>query len=307
MIAYTRISRLGGRRGEGFVSQEDQADGITGRVRELGLRIVDWAHDPDCTGGNLRRPEWEHAMQRILDLTDPVSGVIVVRVDRFARNVPATAQTAIECFADNAILDTTARSDITPKRLLDGPARTLYLLAPVDRQEDLAPIFALMLDEITTSVYGNGANRPLDPPLLMLLDELANIAPILNPRQARFYRPRPWCPTAERRPGPRTTDARYGHETARTILNNHHAKLILPGSADRTTLDWAASIAGDEEIQQLSRTARAGMHDSKTYSTTFRPLAPAHTVRQLSPGAGLLVYGNLPAATVRLRTATVPP
>jgi DNA invertase Pin-like site-specific DNA recombinase len=91
VVGYTRISRVGGRKGEGFISQADQQEGITARARELGLVIAEWAHDEDSSGGNLQRPEWERVMARILDESDPIHGVIVVRVDRFARTVPEGA------------------------------------------------------------------------------------------------------------------------------------------------------------------------------------------------------------------------
>ena len=91
VAGYTRVSRVGGRRGEGFISEADQQEGITSRARELGLHVAEWFHDEDHTGGNLQRPEWERLMARILDPTDPIAGVIVVRVDRFARTVPEGA------------------------------------------------------------------------------------------------------------------------------------------------------------------------------------------------------------------------
>lgn len=91
VAGYTRISRVGGRKGDGFISEADQREGILRRAGELGLTVAEWFHDPDYSGGNLQRPEWERLMGRILDPSDSVSGVIVVRVDRFARTVPEGA------------------------------------------------------------------------------------------------------------------------------------------------------------------------------------------------------------------------
>lgn len=91
VAGYTRISRVGGRKGEGFISETVQREGCLSRASELGLAIEEWFHDPDYTGGNLQRPEWERLMARILDDRDPLCGVVVVRVDRFARTVPEGA------------------------------------------------------------------------------------------------------------------------------------------------------------------------------------------------------------------------
>src|SRR4051794_20472228 len=91
VAGYTRISRVGARKGEGFISLDDQREGIVRRAAELNLEIGEWFHDPDYSGGNLQRPEWERLMGRVLDPSDPISGVVVVRVDRFARTVPEGA------------------------------------------------------------------------------------------------------------------------------------------------------------------------------------------------------------------------
>lgn len=88
---YTRISRVGGRSGEGFISQDVQEETAEAVANTLNLDIAGYWHDPDQTGGNLQRPEWERLMARVIDPHDPLQGVIVARVDRFARNVPEGA------------------------------------------------------------------------------------------------------------------------------------------------------------------------------------------------------------------------
>lgn len=91
VAGYTRVSRVGGRSGDGFISEADQREGIIARAAELGLTVAKWFHDPDYSGGNLQRPDWERLMERVLDEDDPICGVMVVRVDRFARTVPEGA------------------------------------------------------------------------------------------------------------------------------------------------------------------------------------------------------------------------
>ena len=41
VAAYARVSRVGGRAGDGFISFDDQEDGIRWHARELGLTIPD--------------------------------------------------------------------------------------------------------------------------------------------------------------------------------------------------------------------------------------------------------------------------
>jgi DNA invertase Pin-like site-specific DNA recombinase len=87
VAGYLRVSRVGARKGEGFISPEEQREGIARRAADLGLTIPDdaWFFDADRSGGNFERPEWEQLMGRIEG--GDLGGVIVVRVDRFARNV----------------------------------------------------------------------------------------------------------------------------------------------------------------------------------------------------------------------------
>jgi len=42
---YTRISRVGRRRGDGFISEDDQREGISRRCEELGLGVAERFHD----------------------------------------------------------------------------------------------------------------------------------------------------------------------------------------------------------------------------------------------------------------------
>lgn len=88
VAGYIRVSRIGGRSGEGYISPDVQREQILRYASELGVRIPDdaWGDDQDRTGGNFDRPGWESIVARIE--SGELGGVIVLRVDRFARNVP---------------------------------------------------------------------------------------------------------------------------------------------------------------------------------------------------------------------------
>jgi type IV secretory pathway TraG/TraD family ATPase VirD4 len=77
--------------------------------------------------------------------------------------------------------------------------------------------------------------------------------------------------------------------------------VILSGIADGQTLDYVGRLLGDEEIQQTSSTSGAEGRRSTTESVTYRNIAPANVLREMRPGNGLLVYGHLAPARIRLR------
>ena len=95
---------------------------------------------------------------------------------------------------------------------------------------------------------------------------------------------------------------RWGRDRAETIVANHRARVFCSGIGDRATLEYLRATLGDEEIPRHS-TNRAGplRPGSKTTSHDFRPLAPAHRIREMDSTQALLVYGRLPPAWLHLR------
>ena len=100
------------------------------------------------------------------------------REERQRSSIYTTAETILGAFADPLVLDASSAADYTPAALLDGEANTLYLCAPAHEQERLRIVFAAMISELVSVVYEVSAQtgKPLDPPLLIVLDEAANIA-----------------------------------------------------------------------------------------------------------------------------------
>jgi type IV secretory pathway TraG/TraD family ATPase VirD4 len=140
---------------------------------------------------------------------------------------------------------------------------------------------------------------PLDPPLLVVLDEAANIAPVaeLDGLAATcagsgIQLVTVWQDMAQ-------ITARYGAR-APTVLNNHRARLFLSGIADPSTLEYASGLVGEEEVSMgsLTRDGRGGR--STTTSTHRRRLLPPEALRQLPRGTGVLIYGERPPIRLRL-------
>jgi len=82
---YVRVSRVGGREGEGYISPDVQRDAIAAYAAELSGEIVAWHDDQDFSGGNIERPGFQAVIERLR--AGETDGVVVMRVDRFARSV----------------------------------------------------------------------------------------------------------------------------------------------------------------------------------------------------------------------------
>jgi type IV secretory pathway TraG/TraD family ATPase VirD4 len=197
----------------------------------------------------------------------------------------------------------TAGADIDPEVLLRG-SNTLYLCGPSFEQGRLQGLFASLVSSVVAAAVeraGRGGG-PLDPPLLLVLDEVANIAPVRDLDTLASTGAGLGIQLVTICQDLGQLSARYGAERAATIANNHRAKLMLSGVADLATLDLMSGLAGEAAIREetLTHDLRDGRR-TRASSVSFRRLAPADELRRIRPGEGVVIYGHLPATRIRLR------
>ena len=216
-------------------------------------------------------------------------------------SVYATAETVLAPFVPAARAAAGGPS-FAPRHLLGG-THTLYLCAPAHDQRRLRGFF--------TALTQPGVLVRLRPGHAVTADRSTRPSSSSSTRRhtsRRWPSWTDWPPPALRMgyswsPSGRTWPrfgARYGAR-APTVLNNHRAKLFLPGIADPDTLEYASQLIGDEECEQPSVTwDRRGGHATTSTCTPRRLLPPAE-LRCLPKGQAVLVYGTLPPARLRLR------
>lgn len=221
------------------------------------------------------------------------------REDRAKSSVYTTTETVLSAFADPVVAASAEVCDIIPEQLLDGP-NTLYICSPLHEQARLRPLFTSLVQHVLAVAYEQAALRgKLDPPLLLVLDEAANIAPLRDLDQIAstaaglgIQLVTIWQDRAQ-------IVALYGQRAA-TVVNNHRAKLLLSGITDPGTTSDFSQVIGDTEIHRQSTTFDAEGRMSATHAEHVRPLASASGLRQLRPFEGVLIYGQLPASRVAL-------
>ena len=143
--------------------------------------------------------------------------------------------------------------DIESRWLLDGGAHTLYLCASGREQRRLRPVFVALLEEMIEAAYVESGIRgaPLDPPLLIVLDEVANIAPLPDLDVLASTAAGHGIQLITILQDLAQAHDRWGRERAETIVNNHRGKLLGAGLTDERALAWASRLLGDAELTQL--------------------------------------------------------
>jgi type IV secretion system protein VirD4 len=223
------------------------------------------------------------------------------RDDRQRSAVYTTAETVVDAFAELPAASGSPTGAIDPAALLDGD-NTLYVCAPAHEQRRLRPLFSALVNEVLDTAFARAARggRPLDPPLLVVLDEAANVAPLAEldtlASTASGHGVQlvtVWQDLAQ-------LNARYGAR-AGTVVNNHRVKVFLSGIADPTTLEHASTLIGESERRQrtLNVDGRGGRSTSEV--PMVRRLAPADGLRRLPPGTAVVISGHLPPLRLRLR------
>jgi site-specific DNA recombinase len=82
---YVRVSRVGGREGDSFISPEVQEEKCRALAEARGFKIGRVFTDLDRSGGKMNRPAFTEALARIE--SGRSGGIIVARIDRFARTL----------------------------------------------------------------------------------------------------------------------------------------------------------------------------------------------------------------------------
>lgn len=166
-------------------------------------------------------------------------------------------------------------------------------------------VFAVVLHDLITQAFNryNRTGDPLDPRLLILLDEAANTPLPKLPQWtstvtgAGVQLVTVWQSKAQ-------LDQIYNRD-ADNVLTNHRTKLIYPsGLSDIATIEYFSNLVGTEHVRSdLDDTSwnRAGDRPPPRSPSTAVALLTPSVLRQMPVGDALLVHGELPPAWVRAR------
>jgi type IV secretion system protein VirD4 len=269
------------------------AGNLEGGSMELVLR---WVHrqDLDAPRAVLAR----HGM----DTAGDVLAGIDATDRREVSGIWSSTAGVLAAYRSDAVLDASAAVNFDPRHLVDDQD-TVYVCAPARHQELVAPIVVAFLDQARAGCYQAAGRRPVVP-LTLVLDELANIAPLpdlpalvsegggqgvltLACLQDLSQARQRWGPAAD------------------GFLSLFGAKLVLGGIGDAPTLELVSRLGGEVDVpaRSFSRSpwwSRPGGAETVTWSTHRQRRLPAEAVSQLPPGTGLIISGSRPPERVLL-------
>jgi len=217
--------------------------------------------------------------------------------------VYATARAAAACLSDPAIMawvtPAAGMPVFDPERFVVS-RQTLYLLSK-DGAGSAAPLVAAFADRVMLEAVAAAEGSPegrLDPPLVAVLDEAANVCRITElPRLYSHLGSRGVVPVTilqSRSQGQRV----WGEGGMAELFGAATIKLIGAGVDEQGFAEELSKLVGDEDV--LVTTRSSGRSGGTSRSTRRERVLPADEVRALPKFTALLLVTGVRPALVRL-------
>jgi len=219
---------------------------------------------------------------------------------------------AFSALADPRVLDAVSPApgeEFDPEQFLRGNG-TLYLLATGAGAGASSALVAAFIEDLVETARKLAARSPgarLDPPLLLMLDEIGNLAPL------------PSLPTLMAEGGgtgitplpvlQSLAQARekWGENQANAIWDASIVKIILGGASNSRDLQDLATLIGDRDETTDSVTTDAYGAHSNQRSIRRVPILPPDVLRTLPFGTGVIMLRTARPIITKLRPWTTRP
>jgi type IV secretion system protein VirD4 len=253
--------------------------------------------DPDDPGPGLARSAFLASVKADSRRKDSIYGTAQVLLDVY--KYPAVAETASGCDIDREAF---LRGYDSAGRPVDN---TVFVFAPEHRQDQLRPLFEAFICWLIRAAEDRYAatGTALDPPLLVMLDEAANIAPLrkLGTYASSLASQGVQLVAVFQNFG--QIKDRYGTQ-ASTIVTNFLVKVLMGATTDRELLDLLTYLISKEEVAQESLTHGVDGARVATAAIRQRDLAPVHSLVQQRPGQALALLSYRRPVRLRVRPYT---
>jgi len=219
-------------------------------------------------------------------------------------SVWAGVRRAVDSLADPRVLDACSPADdeaFDPVAFLAGHG-TLYLLGSSGAQLSVAPLVTALVEDLLEAARRVAAGVPggrLDPPLLVLLDEAANIAPLPSLPNLLADGGGSGITTVAVLQSLAQARSRWGPHAADALWDAATTKVLLGGLAQADDLSRISRLAGEIDEPTRSRTTGPG-GGSVSVSMRRLPALPVERLRCLPPGRAIVLARHAAPAEARL-------
>jgi len=266
--------------------------------------VVRWARDFDIDEPyDILRDHPGAVTGWVVDLTKFCRG----KADETVSSTDMSLGLVLRSFALPRILDAVCpayRTGFDPTSFYEK-RDTLYLLSRSGKTSLSAPIFTALVTAIERRARlkaGHTATGRIDPPLSLILDEVANTAPIrdLDSLMAdgggRGVIAWPFAQSRAQ------LAKRYGTEDAKTILDSASVFVMLAGSKDVDHLREVSALAGKTKVVRESHSTSTGPTGSSSTQRSFETedLMPPEKIRTIGIGRGYMLYRDAAPAVADL-------
>lgn len=211
---------------------------------------------------------------------------------------------AMDALADPRVLDTCCpEMDAFDPRQFLADGGTLYLLGSPGTQMTVAPLVSALVEELVENARRLAATAPdgrLDPPLTLLLDEAANIAPIPSLPNLLADGGGSGITTICVLQSLAQARARWGSYGAEAMWDASTTKIVLGGLAGAEDLHRISQLAGDIDDNVPTHTTGAG-GTSTSVSARRIPALPITKLRTLPDRHVIVLARRIPPVEAELR------
>ena len=218
-------------------------------------------------------------------------------------------KTALASLSDPAVVAAVTPGpgeEFDPKTFIRSGG-TLYLLGTSAGSGGVAPLVAAFVEDLTETAKRLASRSPgarLDPPLLLALDEIGNLAPLPSLPQLMSDGGGTGItvlPVLQSISQARTA---WGEHQTGTIWDAAIAKIILGGSTVPKDLSDLSTLLGDRD--ETTYSTSTGPDGTKTTQSSIRrrPVMSPDEIRTMPQGTGLVLLRSLKPIKVKLRPWT---
>lgn len=226
-------------RASALLSALFHAAALDGAQMDQVVRAVH-RRDPEQSLASLARHDANFALDLLLGITETDA--------REQSGIWSSASGVLSAYRTGAALRAAALPALDCARFINEPT-TLYIASPAEHQQHVAPLVAGLLRDVRSHAYSASMIKQVDgkAPVLLVLDELANIAPLHDLPALIAEGASQGILTLASLQDLSQARSRWGI-AGEGFISLFGAKLILAGIGDRQTLEGLSLLAGDHYV-----------------------------------------------------------